>query len=1020
MIVELQKKINDALKCDLLGDIEFSQSEVEQLVAITASLFRKSLVSWSGTLTSTESAIVLITIVNVIKQLRDYDEDGFWPFILKTIFGNSYPADDAKLRSKACDFIGSAFNNAKRKLYRTYSDKNTYFSTIRAHSYSPVSSYEALLDILWEMFENNLGGVYIKGDSDFGRIANALSGYFGNPNILDDDSKGFELSGRRYAIKSGIKYLAVQEKDFLERIIDKSIKRISDALDSTPPKEGSYDGKLFWKWYEKKIASLGGAPRVRRIHTEHMAKDYKQILPKYMLDDNFIPVIHFNPIRLNDNLFDTPKLYINVNGRDLPPRDLDTAGNGILMNIKSFNIKLADLITADDATINITIRIIHAEEEIYNSEKSESLFREGILFRNDTRKELNRYEVEPGNYTLFLAPKVQKNTSNIEEFENHPTFCLWRLYGEEGESLQFGGRSIYFTLGGAETHIWLNSSNIASAKFMERGIEYDVYDKINELNFLLDSEKPISLGVKIDGNFYKLSQLIFQKGDKSSLIIGDRIDKSRQVHNIQIFTLADNVQLYYKDFTFIQGLKIKYDREFYWDEESSGFVNIFAQGRMPETISFDSNTDQVEYRYGNGVLVLKIPRIKWRINEDEWQTGLRQKTYWYEEFKDNSTVIEFDKPEEFTAEMYLDILPIQINKGKYMLGETLFSQEVISQKKTFVLWFKLNGVMLKLFEVATKPFFEHSPTLIKIDNVLYWRCDEVFVGRKNSTFSIILKNKRGTVLNKTIFSLNTKLLNDDSLPDGVYQLEVGIKKNAFSPEVEIIHEQEKIFGEYEKVRFNDVCFNITEVINTVGATIEIRPVVIENIQFDREENGFCFYKGTLTTRKKTGEKVYLNSMQRIGEWIKVNPVMLELKDSTTFWLTFYDAEEGAWIDFTIDKENSMLSVNNGNPRFYEGIDICKYKKVDSFEKAQFVTPILTRSDTPISVPPKIRTSTFINRDITLRMPIENLRLSFETLNALRCAGIKTVGDLKGYGKLQEFGRVVREEIAKALAQFNIS
>lgn len=1028
----LQEKINKALKCDLFGDVEFSESEVEQLIAESLSLFRKAEVSYSKSLSIVEEGIILVTIVNITKNWKTLGvgsfEDSFWEYILKTIFGGqgfSYSHIKGHLCDQARNFIRSAAQCARRIVYKTYNGKYTYFSTIRAHSYSPVSSYEALLDILWEIFGNELSGAYIQGDSDFGLIAGALSSYFGNPNVLDDDSKEFELSGKRYGIKSGIKYLAYHEKDVLERIIDKSIYRISNALENQVlPKDGTYDSRLFCEWYEKKIASLGGAATVRRTR-QYIVKDYKQILPKYILDENSNPVIHFYAIRLHNNKFDTPQLYLSVNGKDLLPRDLDTAGNSILMEIKAFDIKLdASLFADTDAAINITAKIIHAGEEIYNSEHSESLFREGILFRHDTKKELNKYEIEPGNYTLFLAPKTTKNISGISDIGRHHAFGLWRLYGEEGESLQFGGRSIYFTSGGNETtRIWLSSSNLPSASFFEKGAEYDIYDKVNEINILLDNERPNNLGVIIDGKMYTVAQLRGQtqaRADKISVAIGDKLDRAKQAHIIQVVRINDEKQLFYKEFAYIQGFRVQFNKQYYWNEESSGLVNIEAQGKVPETIGFDSQADTVEYKYGNGSLAIKIPRIKWRVNGGEWQLGTRQKTYWYKELKDNTASIEIEKPQEFTVELFLNGYTIPLNKNKFMLGEKLFTEEIIGARQTFVLWIKLNDTQIKLCEVATKPFFERPPTLIKYGSLLYWRADEVYIGDKNPTFNIVLKNRRGIVFNKPISSLNTKIVYD-SLPDGVYQLEIGISKNYFTPEVEIIHKEEKVFGEYEKVRFNDVCFFVSEVINTAGLTIGVKPVVIEDIQYYKEENGFHFYKGNLAIKNKLGQKHLMNTMpDNAGVPVKVNPVMVEMKDSSSFWLTFYDEDDECWIDFTIDKENSMISIKDGKGSRFEGIDICKYKKENSFETVQFFNPNITRYDeTAATLHTTVRSQVYVNLSEIYKMSIERLPISVETLNALRREGYKTIGDLKGYGKLQSLGRTGMEEIARALAKLNV-
>jgi hypothetical protein len=426
---------------------------------------------------------------------------------------------------------------------------------------------------------------------------------------------------------------------------------------------------------------------------------------------------------------------------------------------------------------------------------------------------------------------------------------------------------------------------------------------------------------------------------------------------------------------------------------------------------------------------MKVPRLKWRANDQDWQTGSMPKMYWYEEFNNNTAIIELEKPQEMNIELFLDAIKIKSNKGKYLLGEVLFSQEIVIQKKPFILWVELNEEKLKLCDISTKTFFERPPTLIKTDAGLYWRCDEVFIGKNNSIFNITLNNKYGTVLNKTISSFHTNLVIENSLPDGIYELIVGIKENAFSAEMEIIHNEKKIFGDYEKVRFNDVCFVISEIINANNQTIDIKTVVVENIYFDREDNGFNFYKGNLVTKKFSGEKIFVNMQNASGNWIRINPVMIEMKDSSTFWLTFYDNDEDAWIDFTVDKSKSVLSIQTGKKEQFDGVNICKYNIANSIKEVEIRSPNYDKNLKIWQEKPELKKTisktVFRTYDTNnLNTPIENLNLSVRAYNSLRRARCYTAEDLskKTYSdllKIRNLGAKCANEIIEKLAKLNI-
>jgi len=100
-INQLKEKITEALKCDLFGDIEFSQNEVEYLVSTTARILVNVAHSWSGTISVENSQLVALALINIAKQLKEYSEENFWSFAERTIclYKNLFPYDYALLES---------------------------------------------------------------------------------------------------------------------------------------------------------------------------------------------------------------------------------------------------------------------------------------------------------------------------------------------------------------------------------------------------------------------------------------------------------------------------------------------------------------------------------------------------------------------------------------------------------------------------------------------------------------------------------------------------------------------------------------------------------------------------------------------------------------------------------------------------------------------------------------------------------------------------------------------------------
>ena len=91
MNLEICKKISESFTLKYIGETEFSDDEIEEMIEDCREAYRK--ISYDRSLTATETDELVVLIVNVIKRGSYDNEDKFWVKLYSEIFddGNILP-----------------------------------------------------------------------------------------------------------------------------------------------------------------------------------------------------------------------------------------------------------------------------------------------------------------------------------------------------------------------------------------------------------------------------------------------------------------------------------------------------------------------------------------------------------------------------------------------------------------------------------------------------------------------------------------------------------------------------------------------------------------------------------------------------------------------------------------------------------------------------------------------------------------------------------------------------------------
>lgn len=898
---DLREKIRLAMQDDYKGKTLFTEEELALLYSEVGEQLRRLDNNWGYSISTTYDDMVFIALVNIAKKW-DADEDRFWGYIAKQLMGIEDVSQ--KVYRYLTEELFTRLSRRSGFIYLNGCIKR-YYATLLAHSFAPKKSIESFFELCWEIYCNDLGQTYVKFDDAFIYIAEELKRRFNN-DITDN---AFEIGSKAYALRAGIKRLAIDRQEDCIKFIDNTIFLIDKVFRGETLNLNDYFNCLVSKWWQEKIDSIGN-PHIRK-YSERAVSDYKAIKPKYVFN-NGRTVLYIQPIRLLDNIYTNPYIEITGNGKKLLMQEMDTAGSGLLMATKPFEIDMADLELGD--TLNLQVEITHCGKVIYFS--GSSLNREFIIFNE--QREITAQECVPGNYYLFAV--------DIDNFSSTPSDIkrqsknLYVIQTHQGDILQNKERIIIFINEKADRDIWLSAKYCKDLIFRHLGEEYSVID--GELEFSAKQETKLDdYGIKVSGVDFKLVD--FPCREMSGFVFYNitKLCGVCEPTKIIIFKYSQGKIVSTRNVVKFNNIRVSFDKELYYDNQNSGCVS-FVTEKFNESTTFNINQNEVIIPFEQGDLIFNPPIVRWRIDECGWESNANTDGIWYKDFS-NSSLMELDVPESFTYSLFVgneEILQNCTGHAKAKLGQAVFAAITSTIEQEDVILRLSNGEALYITKIYLKEAIKSNPFL-QIAHLLIWNPNGSFVGDKDAKFTLLLKENGEKVF---AHELNNSQEQGDlsGIEDGFYQMELYLKGKGFLAQDRLLYSTQICVGDKNEIRFKNkqIVINKAMLYNQTSPT-NIETFYIDNISFITERDGNPFYLGMVFIKDQYGNKKYLNSMKNEhGDYDRTNPVRIELMNERACWIVAgveKDDIDDFLGEYTLD---SRSRISNYNSKTTKGID----------------------------------------------------------------------------------------------------
>lgn len=331
--MELQDKIQIAMKADFIGDLQFDKSELEQMKNDCKSFYRRSQQSWSKIYSSVDIDELIVLIVNTAKTWDDDKESRFWVKLFGEIF------DDASISpTKFYNEFESSLKRHGKTLFLSKENKRMFREVFLLHAFAPDKSRDSFVRLLWSWYTDPdvVGYDFQPNDPLYAEIANFLNNKFSNETNMDEDSS---FEGKTYAIKTSFKYLFTQSKQQGIKLLSTLFAFFDDIYFN-----GRYDNNSFYSECCNEIInrileeSNDKIKHRKRITTEHIISDYSKIYAAYEVDNNGNVAIFIPEIRAIDESADEYALEVLNDDTEIFQRQDYIVGNDLKRKIKRISI----------------------------------------------------------------------------------------------------------------------------------------------------------------------------------------------------------------------------------------------------------------------------------------------------------------------------------------------------------------------------------------------------------------------------------------------------------------------------------------------------------------------------------------------------------------------------------------------------------------------------------------------------------------------------------------------------------
>lgn len=888
----------------------------------------------------TSYKLIFATLVEIAKRWKQSDtpenneeNSGYWDYVFKTLYGSDI---DQQLCQKYRNVISWLGINSNIPVVK---GGHFYYATVMMHAFAPKNSIYSFFDLCYNIFKKDLDFGFTSDDEWICfKVATDIVNVLGHGYSED---KKVSIGSSAYSIKIGLRSFALNEDlsaDFVKFIKD-TFYQINILFNRKKIPEQTRIEQYIVRWWKTKTETeklSDETAQKRRFST--VSK--QNIVAKYIRNDNVV-FLCIPSIRLEDI---SCKIWLTVylNGKQARSEEMRTKRGELVVATKPMEFILNDLLKEYDS-INLRIEIIENGVVIFDSDKGKtiSLNREFILFDGEIEvfSEINK----PTNYFVY-SKDIDALRYKPEELTTYGNY-LYNIYPKPGDRLAGETKQVFFV--DKEKAARLGKSaclagNLADVKWILDDISCVVYG--NSVKLMVPENLNLkALELRIDMKPFKLHNLKYEILENNcyqfGLIALGLISENEPIE-ISLYSYEKVVTLFTEYIIVLPNLDIHFNKSIYYGSDERKI--ILTNDNECNELTWNNQENEIRYPLKDGVLMIKIPYFRWRINEKEWYNEPINRKLWYKDFLENGDLLEIDNfnlYEEIKLFGKADGKPFEIAKnqtGKFEIGRGIYTNEGNKEIVVYCTNFK-DG--FELFKVSTKKHFIDNPLIYRNGKVL-WDVENTFVGDKNNEFFLIMKGEYNNTIRTKIGKENKELTN---IGEDIYKIKVKIKdKNIFLKGErylqQAIFEGELIVGkpiitneEYKKVLQpilkSEMIVGKSIIQNRESRRIlhtifkgELNARKPKSFKFKDKKillkGGFCYqsdksqnqwvnfipkyfvdnikivhegendyFLGRLCVVDRFDNIIVLNSMKNENnKYVKINPVRIELRDSNTLWL----------------------------------------------------------------------------------------------------------------------------------------
>lgn len=931
---ELLQKINRIfIEHKLLGNYDFTEDEYSELLE-SVGLLCNSLLYYGNVFDDKHHKLIFTSLVEISKRWKDSDNEDdteensrFWDYISKHLINEDYI--NQKLYHAFTDVISQL---GRKHLIPIVLTGKKYYSTLMMHSFAPKNSIFSFYDLCYNIFKKDLDFGFTNDDEWLCEIVAAQMKTVLSGGYRED--KKVSIGSSAYSIKIGFRSFSVNEDlsaDFVQFIND-TFYQINKLFNREFIDENTRLERYIVEWWKNKTESekvSDDTMRKRRVPT--VSKE--NIVAKYIRDENSV-FLYIPSIRLDDGN-NIVSLKVFVNEEQISSQEIRTKRGELVVATKQVELELNDLLRYFD-TINLRVEIKENHTVIFDSErnKATSLNREFILFEGE--KEVLSQINKPTNYFVY-SKDIDALRRKPDELTTYGP-NLYNIYPKAGESLSGEIKQVFFVDKSKTASIGKTACLIGGELNVEwffNDISCIVYSSGVKLLVPEDANLK-ALELRIGSKAHKLNELNFERIESRCYQFGLKaigLILANHPTEINLYSYEKESIILSETIIVLPNLEIQFNHPFYYGDLERKL--IVKNGDEALELTWSNQDNEIRCPINDGMLLIKIPYLRWRINDNEWHNEHINKKLWYKDFLANGDILEIDNPKEnddITIFGKTNGKPFEIVKnqsGNFEIGRAIYANESLTDITVYIV---LGKDYFEIFTISTNEHFIANP-LSYSDGKVFWNVEDSFVGEKSNEFFLIIKSADNNFRSKINFK-NSEIKN---LQDDICKIQVKIQdKNIFSKaeNYQLIYEGELLIGTPEKLRFKYrkitlLCANCFD--SKKSEWIPFIPkYFIDKLKFVQEDEN-NYYTGQLCVIDKNGETRVISTMiNEKGTYDKTNPVRIELRDNSTLWLVAgWEGGNDFIGNLFCDKLRRGICNIQKQDNYFGEINLYKFKEEDN-------------------------------------------------------------------------------------------